>query len=356
MTSSYGLSHTDIEQFTGFAYTDLMLNGQQMESTDWISFCTTYIEIIAQIVHKYCNVPTFDPAQPEAAITEYRAGKGPSDDWDYPVQYLPPDYQFYLRELYYPGNGTTIPGLLVYEDVGGKTNPPQWVLRKSRLSGATPEVDAILVTNPATANGTITITLNASTSVNVSVTVGQTIAQTCAAIVAVGAKTDSYGYVWTPTTDGVQYVWWTCGTAAAVSMVQVNVQSTGVVLNPYVQTSGSAGSGGDYEVITKKELTLLSFYNNVPAQGENNVKLVYYTGYDPSSKPYQEIRLEILRCFKNLILLKKSVQAIAVVTATGSRDYSALAMQHTEAQILSSMETATLQRYKRLTMCGPMFD
>jgi hypothetical protein len=128
------------------------------------------------------------------------------------------------------------------------------------------------------------------------------------------------------------------------------------VLNPYVQTSGSAGSGGDYEVITKKELTLLSFYNNVPAQGENNVKLVYYTGYDPSSKPYQEIRLEILRCFKNLILLKKSVQAIAVVTATGSRDYSALAMQHTEAQILSSMETATLQRYKRLTMCGPMFD
>ena len=357
MTSSYGLTHTDIENFAGGAYTDFMLNGQVMQSTDWITFCTTYIEIIAQIVHRYCNVPTFDPAQPEAAITEYRAGKGPTDDWDYPTQYLPSDRQFYLRDLYYPGNGSTIPGLLVYEDVGGKSSPPQWVLRQPRSAGALPEVDAILVTNPASANGTITLVLNATKSVNVSVTKGQTIPQTCAAIVAVGTQTDSAGYVWTPTTDGVQYVWWTCGTAAPVSVVQVNVQSTGVVCNPYVQTQGSAGSGGDYEVITKKELTLLTFYNNIPAPGENNVKLVYYTGYDPSSKPYAAIRFEILRCFKNLILLKKSIQATMIVTSTGARDYSALAAQHTEAQILSSMETATLMKYQRKTMGGsPMFD
>ena len=67
--SSYGLSHTDVEQFTGIAYTDMMINGQQMESADWISFCDTHIEIIAQVVHRYCNVPTFDPGQPEALIT-----------------------------------------------------------------------------------------------------------------------------------------------------------------------------------------------------------------------------------------------------------------------------------------------
>jgi hypothetical protein len=113
--SSYGLSHTDVEQFTGIAYTDMMINGQQMESSDWISFCATYIEIIAQVVHRYCNVPTFDPGQPEALITEYRSGRGPTDDWDYPPQFLPSDYQYYLRDLYYPGgtvNGATIPGLL----------------------------------------------------------------------------------------------------------------------------------------------------------------------------------------------------------------------------------------------------
>jgi hypothetical protein len=139
-------------------------------------------------------------------------------------------------------------------------------------------------------------------------------------------------------------------------MIQVNVQSTGVVCNPYVQTQGSAGSGGDYEVITKKEMTLLSFYNNIPAPGENNVKLIYYTGYDPSSKPYAEIKFEILRCFKNLILAKKNVQAIAVVTASGSRDYQAMTNQYSEAQILSHMEQSTLMKYKRLSLAGPMYD
>ena len=357
--SSYGLSHLDVENFTGLAFTDFQVNGQQMESSDWIAFCATYIEIIAQVVHRYCNVPTFDPGQPEALITEYRSGRGPTDDWDYPPQFLPSDYQYYLRDLYYPGgtvNGATIPGLLVYEDVGGKTSPPEWVLRKSRLSGATPEVDAIPVTNGPSTNGTIQITVNDSTTANIAVTAGQTIAQICAAIVAVGPLTDSSGYVWTPTTDSVQYVWWTCGTAAPVSVVQVNVQSTGVVLNPYVQTSGSAGSGGDYEVITKKELTLLSFYNNIPAPGENNVKLVYYTGYDPSSKPYADIKFEILRVFKNLILAKKNIQAIAVVTSSGARDYQGLANQYSEGQILSHMEISNIQRYKRLTMAGPMFE
>ena len=357
--SSYNLSHTDIEQFTGIAYTDMMINGQQMESSDWISFCATYIEIIAQVVHRYCNVPTFDPGQPEALQTEYRSGQGPTDDWDFPRQFLPSDYQYYLRDLYYPGgtvNGATIPGLLVYEDVGGKTSPPEWVLRKSRLSGATPEVDAILVTNGPSTPGTIQITVNNSTTANIAVTAGQTIAQICAAIVAVGPLTDSSGYIWTPTTDSVQYVWWTCNTAATVNMIQINVESTGVVCNPYVQTSGSSGSGGDYEVITKKELTLLSFYNNIPAPGENNVKLVYYTGYDPSSKPYQAIRFEILRCMKNLILVKKNIQAIAVVTSSGARDYQALANQYSEGQILSHMEMSTLQKYQRKTLAGPMFE
>ena len=358
MAASYNLSNTDIEEFCGITYTDMKQNGLPMTSAQWISFCTTYIEIISQVIHRYCNVPTFDPGQPEALITEYRSGRGPSDDWDYRYEYLPSDYQYYLRELYYPGgtvNNATIPGLLVYVDVGGVSAPPEWTLRKSRTSGATPEVDAILVTNGPTSNGTIQVTLNNTVTANVSVTTGQTIAQVCAAIVAVGAQTDSSGYVWTPTTDGVQYVYWTCNTAASVNPVQVNTQSTGVVCNPYVQLAGSAGSGGDYSVITKKELTLLSFSNNIPGPGQNNVKLVYYTGYDPTSKPYAAIRFEILRVFKNLILVKKNIQAVLTVTANGARDYQPMT-QYNEGQILSHMEISTLQKYKRLTMAGPMFD
>ena len=103
MTSSYGLTSTDITTFTGLAFTDFMINGQQMESTDWISFCTTYIEVIAQVVHRYCNVPTFDPGQPEALITEYRSGRGPTDDWDFPHQYLPSDYRYLSPRPVLPG-------------------------------------------------------------------------------------------------------------------------------------------------------------------------------------------------------------------------------------------------------------
>ena len=342
MTASYGLSHSDVESYTGIAFSDMMINGEQMTLADWESFCTTYIEIIAQVVHRYCSVPTFDPAQPEAVITEYRSGKQPSDDWDYPNKYLPQDYRYYLLRLYYP-----TPAITVYEDVGGKTAPPEWVLRKSRSSGATPEVDAILITNSPTANGTIQITLNNTVTANIAVTTSMTIAQVCAAIVATGAQTDGSGYVWTPTTDGIQYVYWTCNTAAVVNMVQVNVQSTGVVANAYVQTSGSSGSGGDYEVITKGEVTLVSFYNNIPASGENNVKLVYYTGFDPAGKPYQDIKFEILRCFKNLILAKKNIQAVLTITANGGRDFQGLTNQYNEGQILSHMEESILKRYKR---------
>lgn len=357
---SYNLTSADIEQFTGITATDMLIDGQQMTSTQWDTFCTTYIEIIAQVVHRYCNVPTFDPGQAEALMTEYRSGKKASDDWDYPNQYLPQDYRYYLLHNYYPGgtvNSVVLPAIKVYEDVGGKTAPPEWVLRKSRLSGATPEVDAILITNGPTASGTIMITLNNTVSVNVAVTSGQTIAQVCAAIVAAGAQTDGSGYIWTPTTDGVQYVYWTCNTAASVNMVQVNVQSTGVVANAYVQTSGSAGSGGDYEVITKGEVTLVSFYDNIPAPGENNVKLVYYTGFDPAGKPYQDIKFQVLRVFKNLILAKKNIQAVLTITANGGRDFQGLTNQYSEGQILSHMEESVLKRYKRTFYPGgPMTD
>jgi len=348
MVASYGITSSTIEQFTGIAYTDMMINGEPMTAAQWATFCTTYVEVVAQVVHRYCNVPTFDPAQPEAVITEYRSGKNATDDWDYPPQYLPQDYRFYLLWPYYAG--TT--ALKVYEDVGGKTSPPEWVLRKSRLSGATPEVDAILITNSPTANGNITVTLNNTVTATIAVTTSMTIAQVCAAIVAAGVQTDGSGYTWTPTTDGVQYVYWTCNTAAAVNLTQVNTQSTGVVANAYAQTSGSAGSGGDYETITKGEVTLVSFYNNIPAPGENNVKLVYYTGFDPAGKPYADIKFQVLRVFKNLILAKKNIQAVLTITANGGRDFQGLTNQYNEGQILSHMEESVLKRYKRTLYPG----
>ena len=245
--SSYGISHTDIENFTGITYTDMQDNGIPMTAGQWSTFCTTYVEIIAQIVHRYCNVPTFDPAQPEALIVELHSGRGATDDSTWPTQYYPNDYQLWLRELYIT-NGTYA-AVVVQEDTASKTAVPAWTTRTVR----------------------------------------------------------------------------------------------------------SAAAGGDYEVITKKEVTMISFHNNVPAQGSNNVKFTYYTGYDPASKEYADIKFQILRVFKNLILSKIGVQSIVTMFAHGTRDMNALPNQYSEAQILSHMEESVLKRYKRYIVPGGPF-
>ena len=247
MTASYGLSQTDIEQYTGVCYTDLMQSGTPMTLAQWQTFISTYVEVIAQIVHRYCNVPTFDPAQPEASIVELHSGRGATDDSVWPTQYNTNDYEFWLNQLYCTNN--TYPAVVVQEDTAGKTAIPAWTTRTERKTG----------------------------------------------------------------------------------------------------------QAGDYEVVTKKEVTMIAFYNNVPAQGDNNVRFTYTTGYDPASKEYADIRFQILRVFKNLILSKKGVQSVLTIFAQGVKNYSEIGNQYTEAQILSHMEESTLRRYKRYMVPGGPF-
>ena len=249
--SSYGLTNKDIEEFTGFTYTDMMDNGAVMTQLEWETFCADYVEVIAQIVHRYCNVPTFDPTQPEALIVELRNGKGATDDSVWPNTYYQSDKEYYLREMYYTGtiDGVTYAAIVVEEDTAGKSAIPAWTTRVVR----------------------------------------------------------------------------------------------------------SASAGGDYEVVTRRELTSINFGNNVPAQGVYNVRFTYYTGYAPTSKPYRDIRFQVLRVFKNLILAKKGVQSIATIFAQGTRDYSQLPNQYSEAQILSHMEESVLKRYKRYPIAGGPF-
>ena len=242
--SSYGIDHTTIEKYTGVAYTDMMNAGAQMTPADWAAFCTEYVEVIAQVVHRFCNVKTFDPAQPEAAIVEYHSGRGATDDSVYPTMYNPSDYQYYLREIFYAASGITIE-----EDIAGKTALPNWTARVQRT----------------------------------------------------------------------------------VSTI------------------------GDFEVVTTKELTQVAFYNNVPGIGQNNLRFTYTTGYPSSSKEYADIRFQILRVFKNLILAKKNVQSVFTIIANGTRDYQGLTNQYNEGQILSHMEESLLKRYRRVVIPGGPF-
>jgi hypothetical protein len=252
----------DVETFMGIAHTDLKVEGRNMTDAEWIDFVAVYQIPIAELIHRHCRVPTFDPTASNALVVEMKSGRGCTND-DFPYvrgstsvyglgTYLPNDIEFYLKNLYYPGgtiNGVTYPALVVEEDMAVKTAVPDWDTRTER----------------------------------------------------------------------------------------------------------SALSGGDYEVLTEDELTLVRFHNQIPQQGNQNVRMTYYTGYDPSSPQFGVIKLNVLRCFKNFIMLKKKTQEPLTIRAQGARDYQTMFEPFDESHILGDLEKMSLEPYRRFPVPGDMF-
>lgn len=237
----------DVQLFMGFSNKDLKINGVQMSDSEFQSFVKIYEPKIAQMVHRFCNVKSFEPT----LIVEYKNGRGTSDDDSSTSDYLDSDVEFYLRNLYLTGAGpiATYAPIVVEEDVASTSTPFDWELREAR----------------------------------------------------------------------------------------------------------SSTTGGDYQVFTESELTLVRFHNNIPRQGNHNVRLTYYTGYMQDSAEFGDIKLQILRCFKNLIMLKKKVQEASTIRNYAVRDFSQMFEPFDESQVLSDSEKMALERYKRLPLDGPMF-
>jgi hypothetical protein len=123
-----------------------------------------------------------------------------------------------------------------------------------------------------------------------------------------------------------------------------------------VRTARSSTAGGDYEVLTKDELTSVNFHNNIPRAGRNNLRFTYYTGYDLASNQFKDIKMNILRCFKNLVMLKKKTQEPLTIRAHGVRDFQTMFEPFDESQILSDTEMRLLEPYRRISLPGAMFD
>jgi hypothetical protein len=254
---------SEVEEFAGIAYTDLKVAGRTMTQEEWQQFVLTYQTPIAELIHRYCRVQTFDPFSSNAQVIEYKSGRGNTSD-SYPYirgssgsyytqeNYSFQDIEFYLKHLYYTGtqNGVTRAAVVVEEDTADKTAIPAWTARTAR------------------------------------------------------------------------------GIAA----------------------------GGDYEVYTEDELTMIRFHNNVPARGTNNIRFTYYTGYDPTSDQYLAIKLQVLRCFKNFIMLKKKTQEPFTIRAHGVRDFQTMFEPFDESHILGDNEKASLEPYRRFPIPGDMFS
>lgn len=251
----------EVEAFVGVAYTDLKVNGETMTEAQWKDFVEVYQIPVADMIHRYCRVPTFDPTSPQGLVVEIRNGHCATDQ-DIPyargstystgVDYYPYDYEYYLQNLYFTGtvNGVTYDPVLVEEDTQDKTATPIWFSRTIR----------------------------------------------------------------------------------------------------------SVTAGGDYEVITRDELTSVNFHNNFPRSGRNNLRFTYYTGYDPASPQFKDIKFNVLRCFKNLVMLKKKLGEPFTIRAHGARDFQTMFEPFDESQILSDIEMRALEPYRRIPMPGDMYE
>ena len=255
------VTSSEVEEFTGIAYTDMKVAGETMTEAQWKQFVQVYQVPISDMIHRYCRVITFDPTAPSALVTEYKSGRGnTSDELPYvrggtsiygSGDWSPNDVEFYLKHLYYAGTINTVvkAPAVIEEDTADKISVPSWVVRTPR----------------------------------------------------------------------------------------------------------SIVSGGDYEIYTEDELTSIRFHNNVPRKGTNNVRFTYYTGYAPTSDQYKSIKLQVLRCFKNFVMLKKKLQEPFAIRAHGVRDFQTMFDPFDESHILGDLERMALEPYRRFPIPGDMF-
>ena len=337
------VTQADIEEYTGFTYTDFTESGQVMTSPQWASFIASLIPKVTQIIHRYCNVVSFEPV----SYTEYHNGRGATNFDSSVTDYNDEDRTFYLRQLYVNDGSLTI-----YEDVASKMSVPELVLRQNRPNSALAEIDTFVITGVPAANGNLVITLNGVTSYTVAVdTTMTTVALVCAAIVSAGAHTDALGVTWTPSSTS-PYVSLTAGTTGTQTAASMDAGVTGVVFDTYVTQTGMNVSGGDYEIYCENDVTRIIFHNNVPAQGYGNVKFTYNSGYAVTTAQYNDVKFQALRACTNVLLTKKKIQEASTIRNFGVRDYSTMFDAFSEGVVLDDKIKNGLEQYRRAVIPG----
>jgi hypothetical protein len=132
------------------------------------------------------------------------------------------------------------------------------------------------------------------------------------------------------------------GSKTALQSWQTRTQRTSTVI-------------GDYEVVTKNEVTWIEFNQNIPSAGRNNVRITYMAGYGKTTAQYKEIQLQALRMASNYLLLKKKVQEVTTIRASGIRDFAQMFDIMNESVILTEAIKMVLDKYKRFNIEGDIF-
>lgn len=108
---------SELEAYSGLGRTDFKSAGTQMATAEWTAFATFEHAAIAQIVNRWCNVPTFELH----TVVEYKNGRGATGDFG---EYLDDDYVYYLNEP-----ATSITSIEENVNYGTGTASTSWATR-----------------------------------------------------------------------------------------------------------------------------------------------------------------------------------------------------------------------------------
>jgi len=113
----------DVLAYSGFKYSDFTENGLEMTEGAFNEFLNQLIPKVTQMLHRYCNVFSFE----KAPYTEYHSGRGAQDFDSAQSDYNPEDTVYFLRQLY-------CDTLQVYEETSTKTSAQVWTARSLRTN------------------------------------------------------------------------------------------------------------------------------------------------------------------------------------------------------------------------------
>lgn len=109
----------------------------------------------------------------------------------------------------------------------------------------------------------------------------------------------------------------------------------------------SPATAGQFQFTIDGDLGIIRFHNSVPISGQQNVKIIYWSGFPEGSEDLEQIRLIAKRLATNLLLYKKKIQESQTIRNTGVRDYSEMFELDRDKKVFTPELEMTLSHYRR---------
>jgi hypothetical protein len=143
--------------------------------------------------------------------------------------------------------------------------------------------------------------------------------------------------------------------ATSITSVSENLAST---INPIAwtartpRTTTSAVGAADYELLARGTLSYIYFHQNVPAKGQNNVKIVYVAGWDSDSERLDDIRLIAMQIADNFLARRKRYQEANAARTNGTQDSADMFKLDNNGDVFTPDIKMQLDKYRRYRTGG----